>query len=99
MYVCTCGGISKHVQEELVQVLKYAKEEGKEVVFAFDNDKVGQRMCAKVAEYLQEQSCSYQVIHPQAGKDWNESLCHEVSTLKSLRQELCAGASQLDFAR
>ena len=98
MYVCTCGNISKNVEQELVQLLKHAHQDGKEVVLAFDKDKAGERMRSQLGSYLQEQSCSYQVIHPQEGKDWNEALCHEVSAIKSLSQELCAGTSQLDFA-
>lgn len=98
MYVCTCGHISKNVQQELVPLLKHAHQDGKEVVLAFDKDKAGERMCSQLGAYLQEQSCRYKVIYPPAGKDWNEALCHEVSAIKSLRQELCATDSLRAFA-
>ena len=98
MYVCTCGNISHSVGEELFQILGHAQQEGKEVVLAFDKDKAGERMRSQLGSYLQEQSCSYKVITPPEGKDWNEALCHEVSAIKSLREELCEGGALIDFA-
>ena len=74
MYVATCGSLTETVKKELGTLLTGARDSGREVVLAFDNDKGGQQMQRKVADMATNLGTQFTTVHPNLQKDWNEAL-------------------------
>ena len=72
------------------EILLHYSLAGVQVMVGYDTDLVGEEMARQVIEALP----SAVRVKPSYGKDWNEQLLHQVSTLEALEQ-----LSDLDFLR
>lgn len=74
MYLATCGSITKSIEQDLFNVLKGAKSNNQEVVFAFDNDQGGSKLLESIQRIAKEQDVQFSSIPPCKSKDWNQQL-------------------------
>lgn len=73
-YLATCGSLSVAIKQELAHVFDQAKVKNQQVILALDNDLAGKAMTRDLEVLLQQKQCSYHVVTPEVGKDWNEEL-------------------------
>lgn len=90
MYVSTCGSLSSENLNSLQSLFKQAREEGRYVIVARDNDEAGKKTSRDIALLARSCSLSTRVSSPPQGKDWNEYL---VQLRGEMREEISPGTA------